>query len=63
MALIYVEITDGSQKTPNNLLANMLRQRHRFNPDFASQYASVVKWYLELDHGRLLREIGIAADA
>lgn len=62
MALIYVELTDGSEEIPNNLLAIMLRQRHCFNPDFASQYASVVKWHLEVDQGAVLREIGLTAD-
>ena len=61
MALKYVELDDGSKEVPNNLLAGLLRIRHPANPDFMSQYDSVVHWYAEVDteSRNVIREIGL----
>ena len=61
MALSYCELNDGTDQTPNNLLAGMLRMRYRCNPDFEAQYPSVERWYVEIDVSKALvmREIGL----
>ncbi len=64
MSLQYLELDDGSKEIPNNLLAVLLRISHPANPDFVDQYASVVRWYAEVEteSRRVLREIGLNAE-
>ena len=59
---MYIESTCGSGDESKGLLACWLRQRHGLNPDFKEAYAGVVKWYLEVEKGKVLREIGVGAD-
>ena len=57
--IYYRRETDGAG-LPNNLLAGMLRCRHDGNPDFAHLYPQVQFWFLEVDRGRVLREVGFS---
>lgn len=61
MNSLYFELTDGSDTLPNNLLTCMLRMRRECNPDFTARYASIVRWYAEVDpvHSQVLREVGL----
>jgi hypothetical protein len=56
----YRLVTDGADDAPNNLLAGMLRCRHAGNPDFAALYPQVRFWFVEVEGGRVRREIGFA---
>jgi hypothetical protein len=59
MALSYRETTDGSEEIPGNLLAGMLRCLHAQNLDFEHIYPNVSNWLVEIQDGRVIREVGI----
>lgn len=63
MTVQYFELDDGSQAVPDNLLAAMLRRRYDCNPDFEHVYATVTRWWAEVDvaRGLVLREVGFDA--
>jgi hypothetical protein len=61
VAVEYLELDDNSKEIPNNLLVGLLRMRYPANPDFIEQYASVVRWYVEVEtkSATVVREIGL----
>ena len=58
--LYYLRITNGSDRVPFNLLAGVPRCRYDGNPDFTHLYPLVKHWLVEVDRGRVLREVGVA---
>ncbi|MBX9622742.1 MAG: hypothetical protein K2X82_02915 [Gemmataceae bacterium] len=56
----YRRLTDGAERRPG-LVAAMLWPRRQANPDFADLYPRVSHWLVEVDQGRVVREVGLAA--